>query len=208
VTVYVGDVKNEFHIHQNLLCGASTFFDAAFTSKFKEGSEKKMTLPEDDPEVFEAFVQWLYHQYYEIPASDLRHEQARYLSQTMQLFILADKHGVAKLKNGIIDALVRNAQSKRTPPSRFAIHQIYEFTPPGSGIRVLLADWYACQAPPSWLQEPTTNTWLRERPDFAADMVAAMARFETNSQKNDYFKSLSSGLKYHKDREGFGTESS
>ncbi len=208
MTIYVGDAKNEFHIHQNLLCGASTFFDAAFTSKFKEGSEKKMTLPEDDPEIFGAFVQWLYHQYYEVPASDLSHEPARYLTQTMQLFILADKHGVTKLKNGIIDALVRNAQLKKTPPSHFAIHQIYEFTPPSSGIRVLLADWYACHAAPWWLQEPTTNTWLREHPDFAADVIAAMARFESSAQRSNYFKSLSSGLKYHKDREGFGTESS
>lgn len=208
MTVYVGDVKNEFHIHQNLLCGASTFFDAAFTSKFKEGSEKKMTLPEDDPEVFEAFVQWLYHQYYEIPASDLRHEQARYLSQTMQLFILADKHGVAKLKNGIIDALVRNAQFKRTPPSNLAVHHIYEFTPPSSGIRGLLGDWFACETPRSWFQTSATHKWLREHPDFAADIVAAMARFESSSQRSNYFKSLSSGLKYHKDREGFGTESS
>lgn len=208
MTIYVGDAKNEFHIHQNLLCGASTFFDAAFTSKFKEGSEKKMTLPEDDPEVFEAFVQWLYHQHYEILASDLSHEPGRYLTQTMQLFILADKYGVTHLKNAIIDALVRNAQSKGKPPSRSAIHQIYEFTPPSSGIRVLLADWYAWQAGRSWLQAPTLHTWLREHPDFAADMVAAMAKFESNSQRNDYFKSLSSGLKYHKDREGFGTNSS
>ena len=66
VALVVGKSKRAFHVHVDLLCDASPFFKAAFTGKFKENSEKTMQLPEDDECTFELFVDWLYHQRYEM----------------------------------------------------------------------------------------------------------------------------------------------
>ena len=66
VSLVVGENKRSFHIHVDLLCDASSFFKAAYTGTFKEGSEKTMQLPEEDESTFEFFVDWLYHQRYQM----------------------------------------------------------------------------------------------------------------------------------------------
>jgi hypothetical protein len=60
VSVLVGKKRKEFNVHKKLICQASKFFNDAFTGPFKEGQENKMYMPEDDPEVFSCFIDWLY----------------------------------------------------------------------------------------------------------------------------------------------------
>jgi len=60
VSVLVGKERKEFIVHKKLICQASKFFNDAFTGPFKEGQENKMDMPEDDPEVFSCFIDWLY----------------------------------------------------------------------------------------------------------------------------------------------------
>nr|OQO18170.1 hypothetical protein B0A51_14102 [Rachicladosporium sp. CCFEE 5018] len=47
-------------VHKELLCSASPFFAAALNSTFAEGLDQTVRLPEEKPEVFEWFLQWLY----------------------------------------------------------------------------------------------------------------------------------------------------
>lgn len=47
-------------IHKYLLCTRVPYFRKLFESTFKEGAEQAETLPEDDPNAFVLFVQWLY----------------------------------------------------------------------------------------------------------------------------------------------------
>jgi hypothetical protein len=60
VSVFVGKKRKEFNVHKKLICKASKFFNDAFTGTFKEGQDNKMYMPEDDPDVFACFVDWLY----------------------------------------------------------------------------------------------------------------------------------------------------
>lgn len=65
-TVVVGDEKNtsrppvSYIIHKELLTSASPFFAAALNSTFAEGLDQTVRLPEEKPEIFEWFLQWLY----------------------------------------------------------------------------------------------------------------------------------------------------
>jgi hypothetical protein len=65
-TVIVGDEKNiarpavTYLIHKELLTAASPFFAAALNSTFAEGLDQTVRLPEERPEIFEWFLQWLY----------------------------------------------------------------------------------------------------------------------------------------------------
>lgn len=45
---------------RSLFRTASTFFDKAFNGPFKEGAERAVYLPDDDPAVIEVFIAWLY----------------------------------------------------------------------------------------------------------------------------------------------------
>jgi hypothetical protein len=60
VSVIVWKKRKEFNVHKNIICQASKFFNDALTGPFKEGQENRMYMPEDDPDVFSCFVDWLY----------------------------------------------------------------------------------------------------------------------------------------------------
>lgn len=59
VVVLVGPESQRFDLHKGLICARSDFFRAALNGHFKE-AEGKIELPEQDPETFKYFVNWLY----------------------------------------------------------------------------------------------------------------------------------------------------
>ncbi|KAK5172962.1 uncharacterized protein LTR77_003084 [Saxophila tyrrhenica] len=65
-TVIVGDATDKtrpetrYTIHKDLLTSASPFFAAALNGKFTESLDQTVRLPEEKPEIFEWFLQWLY----------------------------------------------------------------------------------------------------------------------------------------------------
>ncbi|KAM0239509.1 hypothetical protein ACHAP5_008299 [Fusarium lateritium] len=50
----------EFKAHRAVVCTQSSFFDKAMTSNFKEATSRVVELPEDDPDVVEHFLEFLY----------------------------------------------------------------------------------------------------------------------------------------------------
>lgn len=52
--------QTQYLIHKELLTAASPFFAAALNSTFAEGLDQTVRLPEEKPESFEWFLQWLY----------------------------------------------------------------------------------------------------------------------------------------------------
>ncbi|KAK4612087.1 hypothetical protein CLAFUW4_12950 [Fulvia fulva] len=65
-TVLVGEEGSkakplsQYLVHKELLAGASPFFAAALNGTFAEGLEQVVRLPEEKPETWEWFLQWLY----------------------------------------------------------------------------------------------------------------------------------------------------
>ena len=49
-----------WHLPKDLLVNASTFFAAALNGQFTEAASKTVHLPEDNPDAFALFIQWLY----------------------------------------------------------------------------------------------------------------------------------------------------
>ena len=60
VHVGSGDDMKVWNLPEKLLKSNSTFFTAALQSGFAEGISKIITLPEEDPDMFEYFVEWIY----------------------------------------------------------------------------------------------------------------------------------------------------
>ncbi|KAF1946163.1 hypothetical protein EJ02DRAFT_418927 [Clathrospora elynae] len=59
-TILVGPSKACWTLPLDLLTHASPFFRAALTGNFLEAKTKTVTLPCEDPQIFEFFVHWLY----------------------------------------------------------------------------------------------------------------------------------------------------
>ena len=66
VEVFVGDDSDKsrpvtkYVVHKELLTSASPFFAAALNGTFAEGLDQSVRLPEEKPDSFEWFLQWLY----------------------------------------------------------------------------------------------------------------------------------------------------
>lgn len=58
-TLRVGKKQIEFHAYEDILCRLP-FFRAALKGKFKEATEKVIDMPEDEPEIISALVEFLY----------------------------------------------------------------------------------------------------------------------------------------------------
>lgn len=62
ISVGLDGQQRTWMLPKGLLSHHSEFFRAALEHDFKEGIERKVTLPEDDPRDFEIFVYWLHFQ--------------------------------------------------------------------------------------------------------------------------------------------------
>lgn len=58
VTLLIGSDCVEFHVSQRVLC-TLPFFRAALQGEFREASEQKIEMPEDEPQIISALVEFL-----------------------------------------------------------------------------------------------------------------------------------------------------
>ncbi|KAK3700453.1 hypothetical protein LTR37_015957 [Vermiconidia calcicola] len=60
VKILVGAEGKCFYVHSSLLREHSEFFKAALNEVWQEGKERMVRLPEEQPAIFELYMQWLY----------------------------------------------------------------------------------------------------------------------------------------------------
>ena len=109
ITVKVGTEpkKESFFIHKELACSKLPFFRAAMSGAWEEAKTGVVVMPDDDPEVFSLFQDWLY-------TSTLRYERViahqadkDELQFVMEIIIFADKIGAIDLHYKAIDLIVQ-----------------------------------------------------------------------------------------------------
>jgi hypothetical protein len=59
-TVLVGPTRVPFHIHKDLVCWKSKFFEGALNGGFPEAQNNCVTLADEKVTIFKLFVDWLY----------------------------------------------------------------------------------------------------------------------------------------------------
>ncbi|TIA19401.1 hypothetical protein D6C80_02958 [Aureobasidium pullulans] len=101
IVVGTPDNSETFYLHKKLLCDSSSYFKAALNNGFAETTSQKITLDDEDPAIFRTFASWLYHPSIVLP-SEHRNVQEKHL---LQLYLFADKRGIANLANDTITML-------------------------------------------------------------------------------------------------------
>jgi len=99
VTLYVGLACKKFTVHKALLCESSDFFKKGFMGGFKEAQEKEMSLPEDNPEAFSLFLDWLYTHTLPICSTEAQ------LDDLYRLYFFAEKICQMNLADKAIDRI-------------------------------------------------------------------------------------------------------
>ena len=136
-----------------------------------------MTLPEQDGSIFELFVDWLYHQRYEIPSppEEPSKDYDRF-EQPVKLFVLADMYDVRNLKNHVLSTIFLLLKQRVIWPSLRTVAYAYEHTPHNSTIRKLLADYMSYHTKLEGLQQVSAQDWLRNHPDISAALNVSFAK--------------------------------
>ena len=136
-----------------------------------------MTLPEQDGSIFELFIDWLYHQRYEIPSppEEPSKDYDRF-EQPVKLFVLADMYDVRDLKNHVLSAIFLLLKQREIWPSLRTVAYAYEHTPHNSTIRKLLADYMSHHTKLEGLQRLSAQDWLRNHPDISAALNVSFAK--------------------------------
>ena len=193
VTLLVGEAKAVFNVHEAVLFEASPVFKAAFASKFREGPERIMVLPEDDKTVFELFVGWLYNRRYHISAFDgyeeyLPEDFDNILMLPIQLFMLADKYQVPDLKSLVLGQMFKFLSLDTDyGPSLYVVAYAYEHTSPNAAIRKILTDYLVWSHDFHWYKEAYMRKWLENHPDISVDLNFRFAKYVgTQRQYNPF----------------------
>lgn len=167
VAIFVGVENTRFDVHQDQLCKVSTFFKAAFTSDYKESSNKTMHLIEDDVDTVDLVIQWVYKQECNIGVVPIDDAGEMWM-QPIRLLVFAEKYDIPSFKLDTIEILVAHIQEHGSiTPSKTVAEYVYDNTCRGSGIRKLLADWYTTRNPRKWFQMRSTHDWLLNYPELA-----------------------------------------
>lgn len=142
VDIFVGPQKQHFHIHRAVLVSRSDYFQSMFLSGFKEGKEKSATLPEDDPEVFDLFLQWIYGQKHLPPAKASANQEGTDFSIRIKLYGFAEKYCITELSNYLVSNLMSVCAHYRESPYAEEIAAAYHHTnSPSSPLRLLMIDF-------------------------------------------------------------------
>jgi len=70
VTIYIGKKRKKSLVRKKLICGRSEFFAKAFTSRFEEPKTGEMYLAENDENVFDSVIEWVYRGAFSTPVFD------------------------------------------------------------------------------------------------------------------------------------------
>jgi hypothetical protein len=109
VEIHVSRQRELFLAHEELLCHRVDYFRAAFQGNFiegiKDGIEKEMELPEDDPDAFSHVLAWVYGN---APSCRKGHDHSTddgHLLEWCKAYVLADKIGIEHLAGLLLEGV-------------------------------------------------------------------------------------------------------
>lgn len=149
-----------------------------------------MILPEDNESTFELFVDWLYHQCYDMPSppKDTEQDYDRFL-EPVQLYVLADRYHVRRLKGLILFNIFHLMKQLKCGPTLHTVAYAYDHTTQNAAVRRLFADYLAFTMNHVHCPQANTQAWLRSRPDVSVDMISSFAK-HTLTRNNPFAEDM------------------
>ncbi|KAF2998627.1 hypothetical protein E8E13_007382 [Curvularia kusanoi] len=187
IRVTVGAEPNikEFLVRKSVLCSHSEFFKIAMKKEWKEGDERKVALPEDDPEVFSHYLAILRSS----DTQSLRHllgfksrltpkeALSEWGTKTCRLYVLAEKLMDDTTKYSILSQLRREYEGRDRYPSLEAVQTVYDGALSGDPARKLLVSLYS-ENSRGWefddVPGPDDSTMARDLSEFNLDLVKSL----------------------------------
>ena len=132
-----------FGVHKGLICSKSAYFKSRLEGGFKEASEAKVTLTDEDPDTFKRFNWWLYTG--KVLFDEERVEDTNY-DKLFDLYAFGEKRLIPHLQNACIDAVINRDIVTETIPYGEVVQQLWDKLPRQSPMRKLLTDLFVWNA--------------------------------------------------------------
>ncbi|KAF7863069.1 hypothetical protein EAF04_007152 [Stromatinia cepivora] len=125
VDIHVGTDENSAHfkLHKSILCTKVPYFENMFNTRFMEGTTNFATLPEDDPELFNILVSWIYSG--QIHALHDRPEHAS-MWLDWDFYVLADKFCLPDLMDQILDVYLLSMSKGKWMPIVSVLQRMHD----------------------------------------------------------------------------------
>lgn len=125
---------------------------------WKEGPERLIRLPNDDPETFRIYLHWLYRGTFPCRINEPALAGNAEFLQLAKAHVLGDKLFDGDFCNAAIDAIINKTETKlpdglRWYPVGEVVQSIYDNTLPHSPTRRLLVDLYVRSGHKNWILE-------------------------------------------------------
>lgn len=174
--------------HKEFLREVSGYFRAALTGQFAEAKDDEITLLEQDADVFEEFLVWMYTKSidttdFEIPdEATLRHLGAVSLNwgKIRELYIFAKYIQCQTLANELLKAVCKILFGVRVVhfPEPEIIASIYQATPEDCGLRRLVMALFLWKRQnDSWRDLKKSKEWISKFPaEFCHELLVRTSR--------------------------------
>lgn len=161
---------------KRLLTQHSVFFNDALNGRFAESSSRSMTMPEDSPETFRIFVQWLY-------LGDIKTDD---IGAWLEAWIFGNKIGSTEFKNCVTTRLVRGYTYTGCVILPTTVATAYLKSVPGSELRQWALDGFLYRSNHGHLHYEAENlvSLVENETEFVADVIKAMILFTGGEVKN------------------------
>lgn len=180
----MGEEKRVFIVPKELLYSVSDYFKAALEGNFKEATEQKVELPDDDPEVIERVLLWAYTGKI-LDQGETVDDMS--FTNLAGIYVFAERRCGPQLQNDTIDLLIQ--KSYVTGSSTDLLDPIehgnwYTKVSPSSLLRRLAAEISAdvgSLASPSW----KFQTYPK---DFLIGLIQALYRIREKGCAEDFWE--------------------
>lgn len=137
----VGTPGTPFDVHLELLCDSSPHFNSLFNDRFATVPPATVRLPDDDPDTFTEFLNWVYY------GTIFQNQLHPPWIELFRLWVLADKFEVPELQNLVVTRCKKKLDyQKNGVLATNTINYVYNNTVPGSPLRQMTVDTFAQRA--------------------------------------------------------------
>lgn len=182
VAVFVGPWETKFSVHKDFLCEVSVYFRAALTGDFEEAEKEEIFLAEQDDDVFEIFVDWLYTKTMKTDSVTIKKGKCVEWETAVKIYVFGQYIQCARLCNDLLDTIwgILLQYRNYTVPDDYIIRLIYAETPQECGFRKLIASLFVWSEDKNvWRNVNERRAWLNTLPvDFCHDLLIYSRRKE------------------------------
>ncbi|KAK6400603.1 hypothetical protein LTR81_024151 [Elasticomyces elasticus] len=154
-TVEVGGSKQKWVLHENLLCNGSAFYRSAVKKEWSHDHTRTIPMPDDEADVFQVYAQWLYQAKILVKERNEDREFTLELGTMTKCYIFGEKIQEVFFQNATIDSIFARVHQDEKGGTRWYptdADTVYDGTPEGSPLRMLIVDMFAYHGQQTWMK--------------------------------------------------------